>query len=1418
MTIQSASNAPLRPHHRGVAPSRPLRRAAILLAAAGTALAVNFSGAQQAWHYEAANPGVTIPQSPSNSEITALVEWTDGSTKYLVAAGLFTTAGGTSASRIAKWNGTSWSTFGTNITFNGAIKALAVYNGDLYIGGSFTQIGTAAIPGIARWNGSAWTSVGTAGAGATGSVQTLLVFDDDGSGPNPPKLYAGGTFNTISGLSYRNLAKWDTISWTPVGGDVNGTVYALASYDDDGAGPHPAALYAGGTFFNVGITTSTPGGISATRIAKWQGGAWSAVGPGLNDDVWALATHNDGAGDKLYAGGKFIQPLGGNLGNMTHVGAWNGTTWSKLAGASGEGVDGGVYSLVSYADSPAPNTNSLYIGGDFTHAGGVSASHIARWHAGAWDQLRLGTNGRVYALLPRTISTDPGLYAAGRFSIVDNAPANNIARWTLIDCNHNGVDDATDIASGTSFDCNRNGVPDECDIGNCLLVQSQMPQGNFCGAFPPSGAWQQHITLKRAWFTRDGDPLWWQGEGRFVWKNRPEHSATIIDQYTSPQINLGQVEHKIERNPKRDRHCTGRHTYRWNDLGYEIYFNDGPNDQDIINNISENRINLDIEVHEQDRKYLFVTLDAVMLAVRAFFDVFESVVNLTFSPTWVNLSEGFIFLKNDLNAVNDRIIARKQCPGLAVNAFPHANPPCKESTEDGNPVPVCEGSGTDSTVNFLFSDTPHDKYAMGQYLWTTKLGSGYQGQQIFDPSFDAVLPRNGGDEILRYEFFQRSGSELACRAIFAGIAQCDQVWPGMTAGETRVLHYYFDIDTNPATGGTNWWDLGADYECRVTQRRKGTTNLLESSVQLLSYCAGHAETIASPVLHFEPNKDRIEVGIDTASIGLCPGNFNFSSWIVLDHNNAAAKIDTCPNAPNLQSNRHCLAISADAECPRLVAINQQIDANGDMNGIHIAFSERVKPLSSSDILLDHGGPVSVTITMQNSDTAALITPLGGGNFKSGSYVLTVRDSVTDLAGNRLDGDDDGVCGGEADRYFCNHKAHGFAKTASEEDADAYAPNTPIYFQGDSLPPSTNVDVYVTRKSSLRAPGAILIDQTSDGANTFNTGAAGALNHVSLGSIPQRGQYYFVVDVNRNGRWDPNIDTACSECGTALTVGEPCEDTFGDPLAYWTFDEPTPQRAVAEMISGNDAVVTGSPVPVPAAGGAPGSALRFGPNDSLTVADSEDVNLDANDFTIEFWINKTSIADNFPILSKTDPNNGALYSLDSNGGNLNLILCSGGAFGVCSNYPTTSSPITPGVWHHVAFTADSAAGVASIYIDGVLNASYPFLGIDAFNTGPLHILPPSPSRISSMMLDEMVFLESVLTPTDILKIYQTASHCNTSNPCPADFNNDGGIDGSDVDAFMQAWSAGITDADVNLDGGIDGSDVVTFFVAWENGGC
>ena len=64
---------------------------------------------------------------------------------------------------------------------------------------------------------------------------------------------------------------------------------------------------------------------------------------------------------------------------------------------------------------------------------------------------------------------------------------------------------------------------------------------------------------------------------------------------------------------------------------------------------------------------------------------------------------------------------------------------------------------------------------------------------------------------------------------------------------------------------------------------------------------------------------------------------------------------------------------------------------------------------------------------------------------------------------------------------------------------------------------------------------------------------------------------------------------------------------------------------------------------------------------------------------------------------------------------------------------------------------------------------------------------------------------------------TVSVCQCLD-CPADFNQDGGVDGGDINAFFATWESGGCDGDVNADGGVDAGDVNTFFIAWESGGC
>ncbi|MGA2507848.1 MAG: T9SS type A sorting domain-containing protein [Chitinispirillaceae bacterium] len=84
------------------------------------------------------------------------------------------------------------------------------------------------------------------------------------------------------------------------------------------------------------------------------------------------------------------------------------------------GVYGTVYAL------SLDSSGYLYVGGEFTTAGGIAANNIAKWNGSAWDTLGSGTSGRVSALV---VDDSGNLYAGGRFLTAGTVTANNIAKW-----------------------------------------------------------------------------------------------------------------------------------------------------------------------------------------------------------------------------------------------------------------------------------------------------------------------------------------------------------------------------------------------------------------------------------------------------------------------------------------------------------------------------------------------------------------------------------------------------------------------------------------------------------------------------------------------------------------------------------------------------------------------------------------------------------------------------------------------------------------------------------------------------------------------------------------------------------------------------------------------------------------------------
>ncbi len=410
----------------------------------------------------------------TDDAVVAMTVYDDGrgAGPALYVGGSFTHAGGLAANRVAKWDGVAWTALGEGIG-DSWVGSLAVFDDgsgegpSLFVGGHFFVAGGQTAYHIARWDGSAWSTVG---GGVGSSVRSMLALDrglgdgpDEGPilflggdfqtagttpalrvatwrsgtwspvghglnhfvwalavGPDPEgagqSLYAAGTFSVAGGIPVNRIARWDGQAWSPLGSGMNGTVMALAFYDD-GLGDGPV-LYAGGTF-------TTAGGLPAMNIARWDGTAWIEVGGGAPGGVGALAVFDDqrGLGPALYVAGWFLS-VGGTP--AKRIAKWDGRVWTPLG--SGFEIGSSIAAMVG-VDGTSPLGPALYVGGSFYQAGGVPCHHIAKWDGNAWSPLGSGVDAYLSALTIADLGGGPRLYAGGNLSTAGGVAAQRIAMW-----------------------------------------------------------------------------------------------------------------------------------------------------------------------------------------------------------------------------------------------------------------------------------------------------------------------------------------------------------------------------------------------------------------------------------------------------------------------------------------------------------------------------------------------------------------------------------------------------------------------------------------------------------------------------------------------------------------------------------------------------------------------------------------------------------------------------------------------------------------------------------------------------------------------------------------------------------------------------------------------------------------------------
>ncbi len=346
------------------------------------------------------NLGGGMAHATTNPEVGTLVFDSGGN---LYAGGRFDSAGGVVAQNVAMWNGSSWSAMGSGLgTTDDVVSALAANINGLFAGGSFSS----PAGNLAQWTGSAWT---TLGGGTNDQVLDLAI--------TASSLYVGGFFTTVNGgaLTVNHVAMIDilTSGWSTLGSGLTGSWAGAIAIDGNDN------VYVTGAFTQAG-------GSPANNVAMWDGTTWSilknptGLTDGLDSDGFSLAIN----GSDVYIGGRF------SLAEGTYA-ASSLVRWNALDQqfySPGNSVNGPVYAL-------AISGSEVYVGGDFTSAGGLTARSIARWNSAnnTWypvspDQLS-GCNGTCPGPVVSAIAVNESdVYVGGNFTNAGGIVVNNIAR------------------------------------------------------------------------------------------------------------------------------------------------------------------------------------------------------------------------------------------------------------------------------------------------------------------------------------------------------------------------------------------------------------------------------------------------------------------------------------------------------------------------------------------------------------------------------------------------------------------------------------------------------------------------------------------------------------------------------------------------------------------------------------------------------------------------------------------------------------------------------------------------------------------------------------------------------------------------------------------------------------------------------
>lgn len=338
----------------------------------------------------------------------------------LLAGGKFLASGGTPVPRLAYWTGTEWRPFAGGA--DGDILCMTSWDPDgpgpmgarLVIGGSFLRVGgdagagpnSIAASGLAAWNGESWESfpVQLASRYIPGLldgkpiVQSVTSWDQDGPGPQAPRVAASGYFWNANNTAQKAVVITDAVSASWIDQVISSSLYAVASIDHDADPATPERLVMSD---GRNITASIP-----SAVAIWDGhtieglggpAGFTVSGQGAVRHIVDLPADEFGPGRTAFIGS--FDTLNGF--RQRYVAIWDGHRWSRVGPGYSSAINSTPRAFVTWdpdADGPR-NTEVWAAGVEGVTSRGDLLKGISRWDGADWFPTGSDSFAQVNALI-----------------------------------------------------------------------------------------------------------------------------------------------------------------------------------------------------------------------------------------------------------------------------------------------------------------------------------------------------------------------------------------------------------------------------------------------------------------------------------------------------------------------------------------------------------------------------------------------------------------------------------------------------------------------------------------------------------------------------------------------------------------------------------------------------------------------------------------------------------------------------------------------------------------------------------------------------------------------------------------------------------------------------------------------------------